>query len=166
MKKIPAVTPGRPSHPFMSARGLHAIGIAVRGVQGRRRWSKLRVLLTMDEAVFASRARLSRGYCVKTPRGTDRPDAPRRSTACPLNPKKLPENAAVPSREKVCQQGPEHLRKLWAGRAQHYWGSRNAVMRVRSDITWQTLGWALLMATWFPALALAFGSAMYWRCQR
>ena len=32
-----------------------AVGIAVRGVQGRRRWSKLRELLTMDGAVFASR---------------------------------------------------------------------------------------------------------------
>ena len=32
-----------------------AVGIAVRGVQGRRRWSKLRELLTMDEAEFASR---------------------------------------------------------------------------------------------------------------
>ena len=32
-----------------------AVGIAVRGVQGRRRWSKLKELLTMDEAVFASR---------------------------------------------------------------------------------------------------------------
>ena len=32
-----------------------AVGIAVRGVQGRRRWSKLRELLTMDEAAFASR---------------------------------------------------------------------------------------------------------------
>ena len=29
-----------------------AVGIAVRGVQGRRRWSKLRELLTMDEAVL------------------------------------------------------------------------------------------------------------------
>ena len=34
-----------------------AVGIAVRGVQGRRRWSKLNELLAMDEAVFASRAR-------------------------------------------------------------------------------------------------------------
>ena len=34
-----------------------AVGIAVRGVQGRRRWSKLRELLAMDEAVFASRPR-------------------------------------------------------------------------------------------------------------
>jgi len=32
-----------------------AVGIAVRGVQGRRRWSKLRELLAMDEAVFANR---------------------------------------------------------------------------------------------------------------
>ena len=32
-----------------------AVGIAVRGVQGRRRWSKLKELLTMDEAEFASR---------------------------------------------------------------------------------------------------------------
>ena len=32
-----------------------AVGIAVRGVQGRRRWSKLSELLTMDGAVFASR---------------------------------------------------------------------------------------------------------------
>jgi exodeoxyribonuclease V alpha subunit len=32
-----------------------AVGIAVRGVQGRRRWSKLRELLTMDGAAFASR---------------------------------------------------------------------------------------------------------------
>jgi exodeoxyribonuclease V alpha subunit len=32
-----------------------AVGIAVRGVQGRRRWSKLRELLTMGEAAFASR---------------------------------------------------------------------------------------------------------------
>ena len=32
-----------------------AIGIAVRGVQGRRRWSKLGELLAMDEAAFASR---------------------------------------------------------------------------------------------------------------
>ena len=32
-----------------------AVGIAVRGVQGRRRWSKLKELLTMDGAVFASR---------------------------------------------------------------------------------------------------------------
>ena len=30
-----------------------AVGIAVRGVQGRRRWSKLRELLAMDEAAFA-----------------------------------------------------------------------------------------------------------------
>ena len=34
-----------------------AVGIAVRGVQGRRRWSKLKELLTMDEAAFASRPR-------------------------------------------------------------------------------------------------------------
>ena len=34
-----------------------AVGIAVRGVQGRRRWSKLKELLTMDEAAFAIRAR-------------------------------------------------------------------------------------------------------------
>jgi exodeoxyribonuclease V alpha subunit len=34
-----------------------AVGIAVRGVQGRRRWSKLNELLAMDEAVFASRLR-------------------------------------------------------------------------------------------------------------
>jgi exodeoxyribonuclease V alpha subunit len=34
-----------------------AVGIAVRGVQGRRRWSKLNELLAMDEAVFASRPR-------------------------------------------------------------------------------------------------------------
>jgi exodeoxyribonuclease V alpha subunit len=34
-----------------------AVGIAVRGVQGRRRWSKLRELLAMDEAEFAMRAR-------------------------------------------------------------------------------------------------------------
>jgi exodeoxyribonuclease V alpha subunit len=32
-----------------------AVGIAVRGVQGRRRWSKLRELLAMDEPVFANR---------------------------------------------------------------------------------------------------------------
>ena len=32
-----------------------AVGIAVRGVQGRRRWSKLKELLTMDDAEFASR---------------------------------------------------------------------------------------------------------------
>jgi exodeoxyribonuclease V alpha subunit len=32
-----------------------AVGIAVRGVQGRRRWSKLKELLTMDEEAFASR---------------------------------------------------------------------------------------------------------------
>ena len=32
-----------------------AVGIAVRGVQGRRRWSKLRELLAMDEAAFANR---------------------------------------------------------------------------------------------------------------
>jgi exodeoxyribonuclease V alpha subunit len=32
-----------------------AIGIAVRGVQGRRRWSKLRELLMMDGATFAAR---------------------------------------------------------------------------------------------------------------
>jgi exodeoxyribonuclease V alpha subunit len=32
-----------------------AVGIAVRGVQGRRRWSKLRELLTMDEFAFAAR---------------------------------------------------------------------------------------------------------------
>jgi exodeoxyribonuclease V alpha subunit len=34
-----------------------AVGIAVRGVQGRRRWSKLRDLLAMDEPEFAMRAR-------------------------------------------------------------------------------------------------------------
>jgi exodeoxyribonuclease V alpha subunit len=34
-----------------------AVGIAVRGVQGRRRWSELNELLAMDEAVFASRPR-------------------------------------------------------------------------------------------------------------
>jgi exodeoxyribonuclease V alpha subunit len=34
-----------------------AVGIAVRGVQGRRRWSKLAELLNMDAAVFASRRR-------------------------------------------------------------------------------------------------------------
>lgn len=34
-----------------------AVGIAVRGVQGRRRWSKLRELLAMDETEFAMRAR-------------------------------------------------------------------------------------------------------------
>jgi exodeoxyribonuclease V alpha subunit len=34
-----------------------AVGIAVRGVQGRRRWSKLKELLTMDEAAFANRPR-------------------------------------------------------------------------------------------------------------
>jgi exodeoxyribonuclease V alpha subunit len=33
-----------------------AIGIAVRGVQGRRRWSKLRELLSIDEATFAERS--------------------------------------------------------------------------------------------------------------
>lgn len=33
-----------------------AVGIAVRGIQGRRRWSKLKELLTMDEAGFATRA--------------------------------------------------------------------------------------------------------------
>jgi exodeoxyribonuclease V alpha subunit len=32
-----------------------AVGIAVRGTQGRRRWSKLKELLNMEEAVFASR---------------------------------------------------------------------------------------------------------------
>ena len=32
-----------------------AVGIAVRGVQGRRRWSKLKELLMMDDAEFASR---------------------------------------------------------------------------------------------------------------
>ena len=32
-----------------------AVGIAVRGVQGRRRWSKLKELLAMDEATFATR---------------------------------------------------------------------------------------------------------------
>jgi exodeoxyribonuclease V alpha subunit len=32
-----------------------AVGIAVRGIQGRRRWSKLKELLTMEEAVFANR---------------------------------------------------------------------------------------------------------------
>jgi exodeoxyribonuclease V alpha subunit len=32
-----------------------AVGIAVRGIQGRRRWSKLKELLNMEEAVFASR---------------------------------------------------------------------------------------------------------------
>jgi hypothetical protein len=31
------------------------VDIAVRGVQGRRRWSKLRELLAVDEAAFASR---------------------------------------------------------------------------------------------------------------
>ena len=35
-----------------------AVGIAVRGVQGRRRWSKLNELMAMDEAVFASRPRV------------------------------------------------------------------------------------------------------------
>jgi exodeoxyribonuclease V alpha subunit len=34
-----------------------AVGIAVRGVQGRRRWSKLRELLVMDQAGFAGRPR-------------------------------------------------------------------------------------------------------------
>ena len=34
-----------------------AIGIAVRGIQGRRRWSKLKELLVMDDAQFAARAR-------------------------------------------------------------------------------------------------------------
>jgi exodeoxyribonuclease V alpha subunit len=34
-----------------------AVGIAVRGVQGRRRWSKLKELPTMDEAAFANRPR-------------------------------------------------------------------------------------------------------------
>lgn len=33
-----------------------AIGIAVRGVQGRRRWSKLRELLGMDATAFSARA--------------------------------------------------------------------------------------------------------------
>lgn len=33
-----------------------AIGIAVRGVQGRRRWSKLRELLALDDAAFAAQA--------------------------------------------------------------------------------------------------------------
>jgi exodeoxyribonuclease V alpha subunit len=33
-----------------------AIAIAVRGTQGRRRWSKLRELLALDEAGFAARA--------------------------------------------------------------------------------------------------------------
>jgi exodeoxyribonuclease V alpha subunit len=33
-----------------------AIGIGVRGVQGRRRWSKLRELLSIDEATFAERS--------------------------------------------------------------------------------------------------------------
>jgi exodeoxyribonuclease V alpha subunit len=33
-----------------------AVGIAVRGTtQGRRRWSKLKELLTVDEAAFANR---------------------------------------------------------------------------------------------------------------
>jgi exodeoxyribonuclease V alpha subunit len=32
-----------------------AVGIAVRGVQGRRRRSKLEELLTMDDATFAAR---------------------------------------------------------------------------------------------------------------
>jgi len=31
------------------------IGIAVRGVQGRRRWSKLRELLMIDDATFTPR---------------------------------------------------------------------------------------------------------------
>ena len=35
-----------------------AIGIAVRRVQGRRRWSKLGELLMMDNAGFAARGRL------------------------------------------------------------------------------------------------------------
>jgi exodeoxyribonuclease V alpha subunit len=33
-----------------------AIGIAVRGVRGRRRWSKLKELLVMDATAFATRA--------------------------------------------------------------------------------------------------------------
>jgi exodeoxyribonuclease V alpha subunit len=32
-----------------------AVGIAVRGVQGRHRWSKLKELLMMDEATLAAR---------------------------------------------------------------------------------------------------------------
>ena len=34
-----------------------AVSIAVRGAQGRRRWSKLRELLMMDEADFAAKMR-------------------------------------------------------------------------------------------------------------
>ena len=34
-----------------------SVGIAVRGVQGRRRWSKLKELLVMPEAAFATRRR-------------------------------------------------------------------------------------------------------------
>ena len=34
-----------------------AVGIAVRGIQGRRRWSKLKELLVMPDAEFASRRR-------------------------------------------------------------------------------------------------------------
>ena len=32
-----------------------AVGIAVRGAQGRRRWSKLKELLVMDAETFATR---------------------------------------------------------------------------------------------------------------
>ena len=34
-----------------------AVGIAVRGIQGRRRWSKLKELLVMPDAEFATRRR-------------------------------------------------------------------------------------------------------------
>ena len=34
-----------------------AVGIAVRGIQGRRRWSKLKELLVMPDAAFATRRR-------------------------------------------------------------------------------------------------------------
>ena len=35
-----------------------AVGIAVRGIQGRRRWSKLKELLVMPDPEFATRHRL------------------------------------------------------------------------------------------------------------
>ena len=36
---------------------MQAVGIAVRGIQGWRRWSKLKELLVMPDAAFATRHR-------------------------------------------------------------------------------------------------------------
>ena len=41
-----------------------AVGIAVRGIQGRRRWSKLKELLVLPDAEFATRRRPFRKFHV------------------------------------------------------------------------------------------------------